>query len=93
MSKKITITVHDDIPDDVAWRLVLQTVKQGRISHNSKGEEFYCWAMISAQPGMSVDAPEFDEFSYAIYTSFRCKSPNSAFHVMNYKHTDNDKKS
>lgn len=93
MSKRITITVHDDIPDDVALRLVLQTVEQGRISHNSKGEEFYCWAILSADPARAGDDIDFEDFNYAICTSPQSKSPNSAFHVMNNKHSNNGKKS
>lgn len=86
MSKRITITIHDDIPDDVALRLVSQAIQQGRISHNSKGEEFYCWAMICVDPALATGDADFDDFNYAVYTSSKSKSPNAAFHVMEYKH-------
>ncbi len=89
MSKRITITIHDNIPDDVALRLVLQTVQQGRISHNSKGEAFYCWGMLTVDPARAGEDVDFEDFNYAVYTSSKSQVPNSAFHVMNYKHPDN----
>lgn len=91
--KRITITIHDDIPDDVALRLVMQTVQQGRISHNSKGEEFYCWGMLTADPIRAGEDLDFEDFNYAVYTSPKSKAPNSAFHVMNNTYLENDKKS
>lgn len=86
MSKRITITIHDDIPDDVALRLALQTVQQGRISHNSKGEEFYCWGVLTVDPARAREDIDFEDFNYAVYTSSKSRFPNSAFHIMKNNH-------
>jgi len=71
MSRRITITVHDDNPDETAVRLVRRIIRRGKISHNTKGD-YYCWATICNTP----------EGEFAVYTSCRCTPPNVAFHVM-----------
>ena len=40
MSKRITITIDDDISDVKALECVLTAIKQGRISNDTKGNKF-----------------------------------------------------
>lgn len=37
------INIQDNIPDNVALMLVLNVVSSGKISHDSKGNPYYCW--------------------------------------------------
>ena len=38
------IEIKDDIPDWLALMCVLEVVKMGRVSHDTKGKPYYCWA-------------------------------------------------
>lgn len=37
------IDIRDSIPDALALKLVLQVVKQGKISQGENGKMYYCW--------------------------------------------------
>ena len=41
---KIQIEIRDDINPSIAVQCVKQVIDMGRISHDSKGGEHYCWA-------------------------------------------------
>ena len=69
--RRITITIDDSVSDEIAIRLIERVVGAGKISHNSKDGDFYCWATIY----------QTSEGDIAVYTSDRAKSPNVAFRV------------
>lgn len=76
MSKRITITIDDDISDVQALECVLTAVKEGRISKDSKGNKFYCWGILF--PDMT-DVLGPDEI--VLWTSSRSKEPNASFRI------------
>lgn len=76
MSKRITITVDDDISDVDALECVLYAVKQGRVSQDSKGNRFYCWGILFPNP---VDSLGSDKF--VLWTNRTSKEPNSSFRI------------
>lgn len=78
MSKRITITIDDDITDKKALECVLYAVKQGRISNDSKGNKFYCWGIVFPDN----DGSPFSEESYALWTNRQSKEPNASFRVI-----------
>lgn len=71
MSKRITITIEDNIADADAIQCVMQVVDGGKISGDGK---YYCYASI-------LKHPKHDQ-EIAVYTSTRVKGDNSAFTVM-----------
>ena len=83
MSKRITITVDDDISDVDALECVLYAVKQGRISKDSKGNKFYCWAIIFPDKD-----DEFGPNELALCTNSTSKEPNSSFRITHPPKTD-----
>lgn len=76
MSKRITITVDDDISDVDALKCVLYAVQQGRISHDSKGNRFYCWGIIFPN-----EDGDFGPNELALWTNRTSKEPNSSFRI------------
>lgn len=76
MSKRITITVDDDISDVDALECVLYADKQGRISKDSKGNKFYCWVIIFPNKD-----DEFGPNELALCTNSTSKEPNSSFRI------------
>lgn len=73
MSKRITITVDDDISDVDALKCVLYAVKKGRISQDSKGNKYYCWG-IDFCDSLGPD-------KYVLWTNRTSKEPNSSFRI------------
>lgn len=71
MSKRITITVEDDIADADALQLALQVVGGGKISGNGK---YYCYAT-------EFKHPNYKE-TIMVYTSPRVKEQNVSFTIM-----------
>lgn len=71
MSKRITITIEDDISDADALQLAMQVVQQGKISGDGK---YYCYAT-------EFKHPNYKE-SVMVYTSTRSKGPNVSFTIM-----------
>lgn len=80
MSKRITITVEDNIADADALQCVMQVVDGGKISGDGK---YYCYATLLKHPNYKEEI--------AVYTSSRVKGDNSAFTVMkgNIKQDEN----
>lgn len=76
MSKRITITIDDDISDVKALECVLTAVKEGRISKNSKGDKFYCWGILF--PDINGD---LSSEGITLWTSSRSKEPNASFRI------------
>lgn len=74
MSKRITITVEDNITDADALQCVMQVVDGGKISGDGK---YYCYATMLKHPNYKEEI--------AVYTSPRVKGDNSAFTVMKGK--------
>ena len=74
MSKRITITIEDNIPDADALQCVMQVVEGGKISGNGK---YYCYATMFKHPKHKEEI--------AVYTSPRVKENNSAFTIMKGK--------
>ena len=74
MSKRITITIDDDISDKDALEYVLYAITHGRISHDSKGRPFYCWHIIFPDKHIPIE-------DIALYTSRKSKEPNSSFKI------------
>lgn len=72
MAKRITITIHDDISDETAIRLVKRVISAGKLSRGAKGQ-YYCWATICQ------NAPEGD---IVVYTSPRSLPTNASFQIM-----------
>lgn len=60
------ITKADDISDSLALDLVAQVVMDGKISHDSKGNEFYCWCSHFTTP----------EGNFAVYTRRNLNQPS-----------------
>lgn len=71
--KRITITIENEIPSDVAIDLVKRVMRRGRISSNSKGDRFYCFATLCRHN--SIDGEIF------VRTSIKSKAPNASFIV------------
>lgn len=71
MSKRITITIEDDIADADALQCVMQVVEGGKISGYGK---HYCYATELKHQGYKE--------SIMVYTSSRVKEDNSAFTLM-----------
>ena len=84
MSKRITITIDEDISDVDALECVLYAVKQGRISHDSKGNEFYCWGIAFPNP----DPDKEWDFPLTLWTNRSSKAPNSSFRITHYKNNE-----
>lgn len=38
------IDIRDGIPPEIALECVKQVVKEGKVSHDTKGKAYYCWA-------------------------------------------------
>lgn len=76
MSKRITITIDDDISDVDALECVLYAVKQGRISQDSQGNKYYCWGVLFPAPNNGLGPNKF-----ALWTNRRSKEPNSSFRI------------
>lgn len=76
MSKRITITIDDDISDVDALECVLYAVKKGRISQDSKGNKYYCWDILFPAPSDS-----FSPDKYVLWTNRTSKEPNSSFRI------------
>lgn len=49
------ITIKDNIPDDTALMLVLSVVNSGKVSHDTKGNDYYCWATTMRHGGELYD--------------------------------------
>lgn len=71
MSKRITITIEDDIADADALQLVMQVVEQGKISGQGK---YYCYASAFKHPNYKEEI--------MVYTSTRVKEQNVGFTIM-----------
>lgn len=71
MSKRITITIEDNIADADALQCVMRVVEGGKISGSGK---YYCYATILRHPNYKEEI--------AVYTSPRVKEDNAAFTVM-----------
>lgn len=71
MSKRITISVEDNIADADALQLALQVVGGGKISGNGK---HYCYAT-------EFKHPNYNE-TIMVYTSPRVKEQNVSFTIM-----------
>ena len=71
MSKRITITVEDDIDDADALQLAMQVVGQGKISGHGK---HYCYATAFQHPNYKEEI--------MVYTSTRVKEQNVGFTIM-----------
>ena len=76
MSKRITITIDDDISDVKALECVLTAVKQGRISNDTKGNKFYCWGIVFPYKNDDI-SPN----GIALWTNNRSKEPNASFRI------------
>lgn len=76
MSKRITITVDDDISDVDALKCVLYAVERGRISQDSKGNKYYCWGILFPDPNDSLGPDKF-----VLLTNRTSKEPNSSFRI------------
>lgn len=76
MSKRITITVDDDISDVDALECVLYAVKQGCISQDSKGNKYYCWGILFPDSNDSLGPDK-----YVLWTNRTSKEPNSSFKI------------
>lgn len=76
MSKRITITIDDDISDADALECVLYAVKKGRISQDSKGNKYYCWGILFPDPSDSLGPDK-----YVLWTNRTSKEPNSSFRI------------
>lgn len=76
MSKRITITIDDDISDVDALECVLYAVKQGRISQDSQGNKYYCWGVLFPAPNNGLGPDK-----YVLWTNQRSKEPNSSFRI------------
>jgi hypothetical protein len=48
MKRRIIVEIRDDIPDDVALRIVTRVVELGRISKGVRDQDHYCWATTFA---------------------------------------------
>ena len=83
MSKRITITVDDDIPDVDALECVLYAVKHGRISKDSKGNKYYCWGILFPDHSDSLGHDK-----YVLWTNRTSKEPNSSFRITHPPKTD-----
>lgn len=75
--KKITITIENEIPSDVAIDLVKNVMRRGRISSNSKGDRFYCFATLCRHN--SIDG------EISVITRRNVKAPNASFIVYKNK--------
>lgn len=71
MSKRITITIEDNIADADALQCVMQVADMGKISGDGK---YYCYATLLKHSNYKEEI--------AVYTSPRVKGDNSAFTVM-----------
>lgn len=71
MSKRITITIEDNIADADVLQCVMQVVEGGKISGDGK---YYCYATMLKHPNHKEEI--------AVYTSPRVKEDNSAFTIM-----------
>lgn len=60
------ITKDDNISDLLALALVAQVVENGKVSTDSKGNQFYCWA---------TEFTSQDD-SYVVYTRRNLKQPS-----------------
>lgn len=76
MSKRITITIDDDISDVDALKCVLYAVKKGRISQDSKGNKYYCWGILFPDFCDSLGPDK-----YVLWTNRSSKEPNSSFQI------------
>lgn len=76
MSKRITITIDDDISDVDALKCVLYAVKKGRISQDSKGNKYYCWGILFPDFSDSLGPDK-----YVLWTNRSSKEPNSSFRI------------
>lgn len=75
--RKLTINIKDDsISDADALQLVMQVVDSGKISEDSRGEPFYCWAT-------AFQHPTHTDKEILVYTSNHSKAPNASFTVIN----------
>lgn len=83
MSKRITITVDDDISDVDALKCVLYAVERGRISQDSKGNKYYCWGILFPDPNDSLGPDKF-----VLLTNRTSKEPNSSFRITHPSKTD-----
>lgn len=79
MSKRITITIDDDISDADALECVLHTVQQGRISSDTKGNKYYCW-------GIAIPIKEGQAKGLVLWTSRDSKDPNASFRVTHHNY-------
>lgn len=71
MSKRITITIEDDINDADALQLAMQVVEQGKISGKGK---HYCYATAFQHPNYKEEI--------MVYTSTRVKGQNIGFTII-----------
>lgn len=71
MSRRITITVEDNIADADALQLARMVVEQGKISGNGK---YYCCATAFQHSNYKEEI--------MVYTSTRVKEPNVGFIIM-----------
>lgn len=76
MSKRITITIDDDISDIDAIKCVLTAVTEGRISKDTKGNKFYCWGIIFPDKNDDISPA-----GIALWTNRRSKEPNASFRI------------
>lgn len=67
------IDIKDNIPDELALKLVLRVVQDGKISKGEKGKMYYCWITIL----------ELDGIEYIVHT--RQYRKNDCF-VVGLKH-------
>lgn len=49
------ITIEDNIADDLAVELVAKVIQGGKVSHDSKGNAYYCWVTVFEHNGEKFD--------------------------------------
>ena len=67
MSKRITITIDDDISDVKALECVLT---------DTKGNKFYCWGIVFPDKNDDISSN-----GIALWTNNRSKEPNASFRI------------
>lgn len=46
------IDIRDNIPDELALRLVLKVVQQGKVSKGENNKDYYCWITVFEVDGI-----------------------------------------
>lgn len=69
------ITIEDNIDDYIALNLVLNVVASGKISHDTKGNAYYCWCSIVECNGTKYKVWTRKNKNQPSFIVAKCKTP------------------